>query len=31
MRTLFMSVWIGGNVLLTLTAVVALWRKVAKN
>ena len=31
MRTLFMSVWIGGNVLLTLTAVVALWRKVAKS
>ena len=31
MRTLFMSVWIGGNVLLTLTAVVALWRKAAKS
>ena len=31
MRTLFMFVWIGGNVLLTLTAVVALWRKVAKS
>ena len=31
MRTLFMSIWIGGNVLLTLTAIAALWRKLAKS